>query len=176
MTRICPKCNYARQASDIAPEWQCPSCQVAYRKVGSASASTSDARHRASPAHVESPGFPSSIKWIFLAAAIGVGIWIAKPFETAEPIVRAPADSSSQPTVILYGTEWCGYCDAARSFLTKNGIRYDDVDVEKTTAGYEEHKRLGGNGVPLFVIGDEVVHGYSEQSMRRTLQPWLNGS
>jgi hypothetical protein len=29
----CPKCDYERQASDTAPEWQCPSCKVAYAKV-----------------------------------------------------------------------------------------------------------------------------------------------
>ncbi len=29
----CPKCGYVRLATDVAPEWQCPSCQVAYVKV-----------------------------------------------------------------------------------------------------------------------------------------------
>ena len=30
---ICPKCGYARTASETAPAWQCPSCGVAYNKV-----------------------------------------------------------------------------------------------------------------------------------------------
>ncbi len=30
----CPKCSYVRLATDVAPAWQCPSCQVAYAKVG----------------------------------------------------------------------------------------------------------------------------------------------
>lgn len=29
----CPKCAYVRVATDVAPEWQCPSCQVAYVKA-----------------------------------------------------------------------------------------------------------------------------------------------
>jgi hypothetical protein len=29
----CPKCAYERQPSDEAPDWQCPSCKVAYVKV-----------------------------------------------------------------------------------------------------------------------------------------------
>ncbi len=29
----CPKCGYERRPSDDAPEWQCPSCKVAYAKV-----------------------------------------------------------------------------------------------------------------------------------------------
>jgi hypothetical protein len=30
----CPKCGYVRLATDVAPAWQCPSCQVAYVKAG----------------------------------------------------------------------------------------------------------------------------------------------
>lgn len=33
MDITCPKCAYARQPADTAPEWQCPSCGVAYNKV-----------------------------------------------------------------------------------------------------------------------------------------------
>ncbi len=28
----CPKCGYVRKPSDEAPDWQCPSCQIAYAK------------------------------------------------------------------------------------------------------------------------------------------------
>ena len=31
----CPRCEYVRTAEDIAPEWQCPVCQVAYAKISS---------------------------------------------------------------------------------------------------------------------------------------------
>jgi TPR repeat protein len=30
---VCPKCNYRRTSADSAPDWQCPSCGVAYNKV-----------------------------------------------------------------------------------------------------------------------------------------------
>lgn len=175
MTRICPKCSYARQASDSAPEWQCPSCHIAYAKFGEAAPSVIVTQSTASSRYRDAPRF-SALRWILVAASIGLGIWVAKPFETrgeAGPIAAAPL---SRPTVVLYSTEWCGYCDAARKFFDKNGIQYTDMDIEKTTSGYEEHKRLGGKGVPLLVIGDEVIHGYSEQTMRHTLGPWLKGS
>lgn len=29
----CPRCGYERKAEDVAPDWQCPSCQVAYVKA-----------------------------------------------------------------------------------------------------------------------------------------------
>lgn len=31
--RTCPKCSYVRRATDTAPAWQCPRCEVAYDKV-----------------------------------------------------------------------------------------------------------------------------------------------
>ena len=30
----CPKCGYVRKATDVAPDWQCPSCGIAYEKFG----------------------------------------------------------------------------------------------------------------------------------------------
>lgn len=30
----CPKCGYVRKLTDTAPEWQCPSCGIAYAKFG----------------------------------------------------------------------------------------------------------------------------------------------
>ncbi len=33
VARTCPRCKYARQPTDTAPDWQCPSCEVAYDKV-----------------------------------------------------------------------------------------------------------------------------------------------
>lgn len=33
MYPTCAKCDYTRQPSDYAPEWECPNCQVAYSKA-----------------------------------------------------------------------------------------------------------------------------------------------
>ena len=32
----CPKCGYVRKPSDTAPDWQCPSCGIAYAKLHAA--------------------------------------------------------------------------------------------------------------------------------------------
>ena len=32
-TQACPNCSYQRKATDAAPDWQCPSCGIAYAKV-----------------------------------------------------------------------------------------------------------------------------------------------
>lgn len=60
--------------------------------------------------------------------------------------------------------------------FSANGIRFTELDTEKTAAGYEGHKKLGGNGVPLIVVGDQVIRGYNEDALRATLKPWLKKS
>lgn len=172
MVRICPKCNYARKPADECPEWQCPACQVAYNKVG-ASTSVDHAR-RAQVSAAQKPSSPGAAKWILLALAAGAGIWLSKPiWQKAPAHTPAPALATGQPAVTMYSAEWCGYCTAAREMFIANDIPYVELDVEKTTAGYEGHKKLGGNGVPLIVVGDDVMHGYNEQDLRRLLKPWM---
>lgn len=171
MTRICPKCNYLRKETDSNPEWQCPSCQVAYNKVGGMSVSSTD-RVRSTSVAKNEVSFFTLPKLVLLALCLGLAFMASKPLWQAKKIPHAEI-AAGQPTVILYGTDWCGYCAKARSFFKENGIQYTDLDVEKTTEGYEGHKKAGGNGVPVIVIGDQVLHGYSEEQMRNSLAPWL---
>ena len=64
-------------------------------------------------------------------------------------------------TVVLYATSWCGYCAKARDLLNKNDIDYLEYDIEASSRGRDEYDQLGGNGVPLLLIGGEMVEGYN---------------
>ena len=85
----CPKCQYQRQASDTAPDWQCPKCGVAYNKVA-ASPNQARVRDREDIVRVVEPG--SSRKTVVVAcllvALAGFGLWKtlrphSSPVETA---------------------------------------------------------------------------------------------
>lgn len=74
-----------------------------------------------------------------------------------------PADISGpsvDTTVVMYGTEWCGYCTKARSLMKENGIEYYEYDIDKSAEGRNQHKLLGARGVPVFVVNGEVIKGY----------------
>lgn len=174
MTRICPKCSYVRKPTDEAPEWQCPSCQVAYIKASGESAPTGYGRYGTPVAKNGSP-FSPVLKWLIVLAVSGAAVYMGKPLWMGGKAANV-AVSSAQPAVTLYATEWCGYCAAARQLFEANGIEYTELDVEKTSAGYEGHKKLGGNGVPLIVVDDKVIHGFDERTLRTTLKPWFKQS
>jgi hypothetical protein len=45
-----------------------------------------------------------------------------------------------------------------------------EYDIEKSTIGRREHKRLGGKGVPLLRINGKVIHGYNEKLILASLK------
>ena len=66
--------------------------------------------------------------------------------------------------ILLYTTQFCGYCRAAKNLLRAKGLDYEEIDV-----GFDPHKRAdmvqragGLRTVPqIFIHGRHVV-GYDE--------------
>lgn len=169
MSRICPHCKHSRRADETAPDWQCPACQKAYAKAGSPLPPASYRQYAAAPAR------GGAGKWLVLLLVVGAALWFGRPLWSPRGAQAEAAIAASQPEVLLYATEWCGYCKATRAFFDANGIRYTEHDIEKSSAALGEHRRLGGNGVPLIVVGGDVVKGYNEGALRQLLGPWLRG-
>lgn len=67
----------------------------------------------------------------------------------------------SERQVVIYTTDWCGVCRQAKQYFKRNSIPYREYDVEKTTKGRRDYKRLKGNGVPIILVGDQRMHGFS---------------
>jgi glutaredoxin len=170
MSRICPHCNYARQSIDNAPDWQCPSCEKAYVKA-SAPLPPENLVQYGPNVETRSGGMG---KWLLILIVLGAAFWFGRPLlqQGGAPAALAAA-SGEQPAVVLYATSWCGYCKMTREFFAANGIRYTEEDIEQSSTALLQHKKLGGNGVPLIVVGDEVIKGWNEQSLRQLLGPWL---
>jgi glutaredoxin len=175
MTRICPKCHYARKPTDDVPEWQCPSCQVVYAKV--ADQSGMNVLPLRGSAASDAPG-SGAMKWVVL----GVILFSAVVFGNA--LMKMPKKSgqsgqivseaqAGQPDVVMYSTSWCGYCRKARQFFDANSIAYTELDIEKSSDANYQHKKLGGRGVPLITVNEDVVNGYNQQRLEQLLEPWM---
>ena len=82
----------------------------------------------------------------------------------------APAAAAARAEVKMYSTDWCGYCRQAREYFARNGIRYTEVDIEKSAAARSEYDRLGGRGVPVILVGAQRMNGFSEPSMSALLK------
>jgi glutaredoxin len=172
MPKICPHCHHVRKDDEVAPDWQCPACERAYIKGGDSPFEGQPRNVRPTPvAPVTSGG--GFGKWLLVLLVIGAAVWFWKPWAEVE---KRDSDRYGQPEVVLYATSWCGYCAATREFFAANGIEYTELDIERNPAAQQEHRELGGGGVPVIVVGDTVIHGFNQPELRRALKPWLKDS
>ena len=70
------------------------------------------------------------------------------------------------PEIVLYTTEWCGYCVRATSLLDSLGLDYEQVGLDDDPAFRQRVYDLGRRWtVPLVVIDGEPIGGYDELRM-----------
>jgi glutaredoxin len=99
-------------------------------------------------------------QWVLLFAlifAILLGLTVGGQHALAfthDPRRGNPADS-----VVILTAPWCGHCMVLRETLAKNRIPYTDIDVEKSAQGRWAFAALRGTGVPITVVGDQIVRG-----------------
>ncbi|MEJ7630417.1 MAG: mycoredoxin [Nocardioidaceae bacterium] len=56
----------------------------------------------------------------------------------------------------LYSTPWCGYCHRLKGQLTREGIKFDEVDIDRQpeAAALVERANHGNQTVPTLVFSD----------------------
>lgn len=72
--------------------------------------------------------------------------------------------------VDLYVTSWCPWCRKMISFLDQKGITYTKHDVEREPGAQEVLDKRGVRGIPIVIIGDEVIEGYDPDAVMKALK------
>ena len=73
--------------------------------------------------------------------------------------------------VKVYSTSTCFWCMKTKEFLKNKGIEFEDINVgEDKKAAKEMIKISGQMGVPVIVIGKEVIVGYDEERIDKVLE------
>lgn len=66
----------------------------------------------------------------------------------------------TQPAVTVYTSDWCPYCQRAKSLLTQKKVVFNEINVEDDEKVREEMiARSNRNTVPQIFIGDKHVGG-----------------
>ena len=87
--------------------------------------------------------------------------------EEGGPMAGAPAGSGKSMKVVMYSAPWCGVCQRAKRFFQNKGIAFREMDIDKNRRARKEFDRLNGRGVPLILVGDKRMNGFSEQSFMK---------
>lgn len=120
---VCPKCSYARQPSDGAPAWQCPSCGIAYVKYWAG------AKHLLVPPKAGEPApaihFDGSV-WVLVAVNV---LALAVAYYQDWPVAQLMLLYWGQSVVI--GTSYVLRILALEQFSTEN-FQINNRSVEPT--------------------------------------------
>lgn len=81
-----------------------------------------------------------------------------------DPRPKNPADH-----VVVYTTRWCPVCERLRQCLRKNGVPFEERDVEASWRARAEWAALDGYGVPLTLAGREIAYGMRQAQLQTAL-------
>jgi glutaredoxin-like YruB-family protein len=72
--------------------------------------------------------------------------------------------------VVIYSTPTCTYCQAAKEYFAQQGVEYveHDVAADETQRAIMLEKS-GQMGVPVIVIGEEVIVGFDQERIQAAL-------
>jgi glutaredoxin 3 len=73
--------------------------------------------------------------------------------------------------VTLYGTSTCPHCQAARAYLTKAGIAFNDQLIDQSQSAREQYSKLDESGVPVLVSQSKLIVGFNAKAYDELLKP-----
>lgn len=76
---------------------------------------------------------------------------------------KSEKKKSKAKQVVMYSTSWCGYCKKARNYFNDQKISFVEYDIEKDQEANKRFKEAGGKGVPLILVGNKKMSGFSAQ-------------
>lgn len=68
----------------------------------------------------------------------------------------------SQKTVVVFSTSWCGVCRSLEKNLSKSGITFHSIDIEKDFSAATAYEKVIGarsGPVPVSVVGSKYFVG-----------------
>lgn len=86
------------------------------------------------------------------------------------PSTGVTAQTQAKAQVVLYATDWCGYCKQTRRFLDSKGIPFKEYDIEKSPEGRKAYEALGGRGIPMIDVNGTIIRGFSEEEILAALK------
>lgn len=117
----------------------------------------------------------SLLRLVFLVA-LAFGLWNGWRFVRGDapdaPVLAAgdPRLATGERGIVLLAAEWCGYCRQQRNAFETANVRYRILDVDQPD-GDRAMQALGARGVPVTIVGQQVVHGYQPAAVQALLTP-----
>lgn len=71
--------------------------------------------------------------------------------------------SARMVRIRMYTTDWCGYCERAKSLLKRRDLPYEEIRIDEEPDFRQRLRELtGGSTVPQILIDGRPIGGYGE--------------
>jgi glutaredoxin len=102
-------------------------------------------------------------------SAVAAEFGLRKVKKREQEALQRNFDSSGDARVVMYATEWCGYCKEARKYFEDNGIDFVEFDIEKDRSAKRDFDALLGSGTPLLYHGYARMSGFNQRRIDNQL-------
>ncbi|MFC0677290.1 glutaredoxin family protein [Lysobacter korlensis] len=111
------------------------------------------------------------VLWLLLIVGLAGGAyaWMHRD-DVAVQHPDDPRRQTGDSRIVMLAADWCGYCRKQRADFERANVRYRVLDVD-TPEGDRAMQALGARGIPVTVIGQNVVRGYDTDSLDEYLTP-----
>jgi len=83
------------------------------------------------------------------------------------PTIRPESQDGIEPEITLFSTPRCIECRKARQYFEQHRIEFTELDVETSAEARRKLESLGGEAVPVILIGEEILKGFSAAAFER---------
>ncbi len=74
------------------------------------------------------------------------------------------------PNITIYSTPTCHFCHMAKNFFKENNVVYTEHNVASDLEKRKEMMEKSGQmGVPVIIIGQELVVGFNQPKIAKLL-------
>lgn len=88
-----------------------------------------------------------------------------------DPLDTLRCNFNFMKKVTIYSTPTCQYCEQAKKYMEEHDINYKDYDVSSDTKRRKEMiEKSGQMGVPVIVLGDELMVGFEEGRFEKMVE------
>jgi glutaredoxin-like YruB-family protein len=83
---------------------------------------------------------------------------------------QATTNTNGDVQVQIYSTPTCHFCHMAKEWMTENKISYVDYNVAEDMGRRKEMVEITGQlGVPVIMIGENIMVGFNQEEMAKLL-------
>jgi len=76
----------------------------------------------------------------------------------------------TKPQVTIYSTPSCHFCHMAKDFFNEKKVAYTEINVAGNPEKINEMvEKSGQRGVPVIIIGDELIVGFDKPKIAQLL-------